>query len=64
MQFETQMAHGLGTGQIYTNNFPSPLLAEKGYLRYQLNEQWNLDSLFPEEKKESLYLDDTIRGQE
>ncbi|MBS1507444.1 MAG: o-succinylbenzoate synthase [Bacteroidetes bacterium] len=57
-QYETQIPHGLGTGQIYTNNFPSPLLAEKGFLLYQPNEKWDLTSLFPDEAVESLYLKD------
>lgn len=57
-QFDLKMAHGLGTGQIYTQNFPSPLLAEKGFLRYEPTEAWSLQLLFPEEKKEPLYIDD------
>jgi o-succinylbenzoate synthase len=55
-QYATEIPHGLGTGQIYTNNFPSPLVAEKGFLRYEPNETWDLTSLFPEEAVESLYL--------
>jgi len=54
-QYSTTMAHGLGTGQIYNNNFPSPLLAEKGLLQYQPKEPWDLTSMFPSEE-ESLYL--------
>jgi len=31
---------GLGTGQLYTNNINSPLVVEKGYLRYDKNSEW------------------------
>jgi o-succinylbenzoate synthase len=55
-QYAITVPHGLGTGQIYTNNFPSPLLAEKGLLYYQAKERWDLTSLFPGEAEESLYL--------
>ncbi len=54
--YSTNLPHGLGTGQIYTNNFPSPLTAEKGFLHYQTNELWDLTNLFPNETEESLYL--------
>lgn len=56
-QYSTTLYHGLGTGQIYENNFPSPLLAEKGLLHYIPKEKWDLTSLFPEEKGEQLYLE-------
>jgi len=36
---------GLGTGNVYTNNIPSPLLAEKGSLRYRPEEAWDLSML-------------------
>ena len=35
-------AQGLGTGKVYTNNIPSPLLAERGLLRYRPEEAWDL----------------------
>lgn len=35
-------AQGLGTGSVYVNNIPSPLLAEKGILRYRPEEEWDL----------------------
>lgn len=56
-QYSTTLYHGLGTGQIYENNFPSPLVAEKGLLHHDPKEKWNLVSLFPEEKGEQLYLE-------
>lgn len=37
--------HGLGTGQIYEDNFDSPLHAEAGMIRYDGDKTWNLDSL-------------------
>lgn len=38
-------AQGLGTGNVYTNNIPSPLIAEKGFLRYRPEEPWDLSML-------------------
>jgi len=55
-QFAPEIPQGLGTGQIYTNNFPSPLEPLKGFLHYQNNESWDLTNLFPTEAEESLYL--------
>lgn len=39
------MPQGLGTGSVYTNNIASPLLAERGALRYLPEVAWDL-SLF------------------
>ncbi len=39
------MAQGLGTGKVYANNIPSPLLAEKGFLRYRPEAEWDLSAL-------------------
>ncbi|HMQ75499.1 MAG TPA: o-succinylbenzoate synthase [Flavobacteriales bacterium] len=39
------LAQGLGTGQVYANNIPSPLLAERGLLRYRPEVEWDLSSL-------------------
>jgi o-succinylbenzoate synthase len=55
--YSTSLYHGLGTGQIYENNFPSPLFADKGLLHYQVKEKWDLTSLFPQEAPEKLYLE-------
>ncbi len=41
-----KMPQGLGTGQLYTNNFESPLTIEKGRLHYRLEEKWDLTNLF------------------
>lgn len=38
-------AQGLGTGKVYANNIPSPLLAERGFLRYRPEEAWDLSLL-------------------
>lgn len=40
-----EMPQGLGTGQLYTNNFTSPLEIKKGTLRYTAK-HWNLETLF------------------
>lgn len=40
-----EMPQGLGTGNVYANNIPSPLLAERGFLRYRPEVAWDL-SLF------------------
>jgi len=56
-QYPSTLYHGLGTGQIYDNNIPSPLFADKGLLSYQANEKWDLTTLFPQEAGEKLYLD-------
>lgn len=41
------MPQGLGTGSVYDNNITSPLLAERGVLRYRPEEAWDL-GLFAE----------------
>ncbi|MBS1488452.1 MAG: o-succinylbenzoate synthase [Bacteroidetes bacterium] len=55
-RYSSALHHGLGTGQIYENNFPSPLLAEKGLLHFQPEEKWDITNLFPQESGESLYI--------
>lgn len=42
---DVTMPQGLGTGRVYANNIPSPLIAEKGELRYAPELGWDL-SLF------------------
>jgi o-succinylbenzoate synthase len=39
----TDSPQGLGTGGLYTNNFPSPLVVENGYLRYDSRQQWQFN---------------------
>lgn len=39
---------GLGTGQLYHNNFDSPLRIENGLIRYEVGEPWRLDGLVTE----------------
>lgn len=39
------MPQGLGTGQLYTNNIGSPLMMEKGTLRYNPIQNWDLSQL-------------------
>ena len=39
------MPQGLGTGQLYTNNFPSPLEVRSGKIYYRQDVSWDLSSL-------------------
>jgi L-alanine-DL-glutamate epimerase-like enolase superfamily enzyme len=43
---ESNLHHGLGTGQLFTNNFDSPLSLVNTELRYDINKPWRLSSLF------------------
>jgi o-succinylbenzoate synthase len=42
---DTLVAQGLGTGSVYADNIPSPLLAAKGELRYRPEVDWDLSRL-------------------
>ncbi len=37
------MPQGLGTGSLFTNNFPSPLIVKNGTLHYNLKENWKFN---------------------
>lgn len=37
---DTDMVQGLGTGTLYKNNISSPLVIEKGHLRYDQTKNW------------------------
>lgn len=39
------MPQGLGTGSLYTNNIPSPLMVRNGQLWYEKDTQWDLTLL-------------------
>ena len=39
------MPQGLGTGQLYTNNIPSPLMVENGNIYYKNDGKWDLKNL-------------------
>lgn len=41
-QFNNPLPQGLGTGQLYTNNFDSPLIVENGHLHYRKELAWEL----------------------
>ena len=41
------LPQGLGTGQLYHNNFDSPLEIQKGEIYYNQNKGWNLDFFRP-----------------
>jgi len=42
---EPKMPQGLGTGQLYTNNIPSPLVIEKDKLFYRPSLSWDLNTI-------------------
>ncbi len=41
----SSLPQGLGTGQLYTNNFPSPLTIHQGNLIYQNHKNWDTSLL-------------------
>lgn len=43
--YPVQIPQGLGTGQLYDNNFESPLQVKKGNISLAQNQGWNLESL-------------------
>ena len=43
--FDNQMPQGLGTGQLYHNNFASPLKTDRGYLYYDKQLDWDLSMI-------------------
>lgn len=43
--YQTNMYQGLGTGQLYHNNFGSPLYIKDGYLGFDPKRKWNLSGL-------------------
>ena len=44
-EFNNILPQGLGTGQLYTNNLPSPLTIERGQLHYHAATKWDLSAL-------------------
>lgn len=41
----SKLPQGLGTGSLYTNNIPAPLIVSQGFLSYQPNINWDLSPL-------------------
>ena len=39
------LPQGLGTGGLFTNNFPSPLMVKNGSLHYHSQDQWDLSAI-------------------
>jgi L-alanine-DL-glutamate epimerase-like enolase superfamily enzyme len=37
---DTNLPQGLGTGGLYSNNIPSPLVVKNGFLFYDVNKSW------------------------
>lgn len=44
-EFENLLPQGLGTGQLYHNNIPSPLMINKGHLLYNSQQPWDFSVL-------------------
>lgn len=44
-EFDTDLPHGLGTGKLYHNNFPSPLTIEQDKVYYQSPFTWDFSLL-------------------
>lgn len=44
---DNPLPQGLGTGQLYVNNFDSPLLINPGFLNYDPNKIWDIAALVP-----------------
>jgi len=44
-EFENDLHQGLGTGQLFHNNFYSPLEVENGMIRYRQDVEWDLGLL-------------------
>ncbi|MFT4032095.1 MAG: o-succinylbenzoate synthase [Siphonobacter sp.] len=40
-EFQNALPQGLGTGQLYNNNIPSPLKVSAGFIRLDFNEPWD-----------------------
>jgi o-succinylbenzoate synthase len=40
--YNNPLPQGLGTGQLYDNNFESPLQVSRGYISYNQNQKWAL----------------------
>ena len=45
LENDVTMEQGLGTGQLYTNNIPSPLEVKNGFINYNRNRSWDLSIL-------------------
>lgn len=43
----SKLPQGLGTGQLYHNNIPSPLVIENAKLYYKPENKWDLNSILP-----------------
>ncbi|KHD10190.1 hypothetical protein PN36_27540 [Candidatus Thiomargarita nelsonii] len=42
---DNALPQGLGTGQLYTNNIPSPLVIKNGNLCYDRNKDWDISKI-------------------
>ncbi|TRX52632.1 o-succinylbenzoate synthase [Fulvivirga sp. M361] len=46
-QVNAEGHQGLGTGNLYHNNIPSPLTVNEGFIRYRSAASWDLSSIYP-----------------
>ena len=46
IQQAPDVLHGLGTGQLFTNNIPSPLTIKGECLQYDVTKSWEINNLF------------------
>lgn len=44
-EFDNLLPQGLGTGQLYHNNIPSPLMIDRGHLLYNSQQPWDFSVL-------------------
>ena len=44
-EYPVVCVHGLGTGQLYKDNIPSPLHTDSGTIRYDADKSWDLGNL-------------------
>ena len=47
-EFDLNLPQGLGTGQLFINNIPSPLKVIQDSLEYRVYDLWNLQDILPE----------------
>ena len=40
---KNKLPQGLGTGSLFTNNFPSPLIVKNGTLHYDIKQNWKIN---------------------
>jgi L-alanine-DL-glutamate epimerase-like enolase superfamily enzyme len=46
-EYNNSLHQGLGTGQLYHNNIPSPLIVQNGRISYRNDKSWDLHQIIP-----------------